>query len=240
MAALRDALDYQQRQATLAELIQHESALVERFALPAAAPLSDADLTLITEFSTWCNQRRVRALPSRPEVVGTFIQEIAHRGPEYVLSMVEAIGRMHMKLPSLSDPTVSRAVHFVLDQIIKTEPPRSWSKEDKLLFMSLPAQIRAVIARREQEREFGLRRKQNELAEEIKKLKQPQTKETDMSKKKQHELLGAFTDDKPGLRQVRIKDNAPGKDISRIVDSNADNHPGGGGKIDNPGSWNRK
>ena len=70
---------------------------------------------------------------------------------------------MHMKLPSLSDPTVSRAVHFVLDQIIKTEPPRSWSKEDKLLFMSLPAQIRAVIARREQERESGLRRKQNEL-----------------------------------------------------------------------------
>ena len=77
----------------VAELIQHESAMVERFALPAAAPLSDADLTLITEFSTWCNQRRVRALPSRPEVVGTFIQEIAHRGPEYVLSMVEAIGR---------------------------------------------------------------------------------------------------------------------------------------------------
>ena len=98
MAALRDALDYQQRQATLAELIQHQSALVERFALPAAAPLSDADLTLITEFSTWCYQRRVRALPSRPEVIATFIQEIAHRGPEDFLSMVEAIRRMHMKL----------------------------------------------------------------------------------------------------------------------------------------------
>ena len=44
--------------------------------------------------------------------------------------------------------------------------------------MSLQAQIRALIARREQERESELRRKQNELAEEIKKLKQPQTKET--------------------------------------------------------------
>jgi hypothetical protein len=107
----------------------------------------------------------------------------------------------------------------------------------------LPPSIKAVLGKREQEREAGLRRAQNKLADELKKLTQtlPTEKEvTDMSKKKNHEVLGAFTDDKPGLRQVRIKDNTPGKDISRIVDSNADNHPGGGGKIDNPGSWNRK
>ena len=175
MAALRDALDYQARQQTLAELIQHELDMVARFTLPAAAPLSDADLKLITEFSTWCQQRRVRALPSRPEIVATFLKELAHRGPDYVLSMVEAIGRNHMKHPSLSDPTVSRAVHFVLNEIIKTEPPRSWPKAEKLLFAALPAQIKAVIAKREIERESGLRKKQTAMDLEIKKLQQRPT-----------------------------------------------------------------
>ena len=51
------------------------------------------------------------------------------------------------------------------------EPPRSWKKEDKEFFLTLPLHAQEIIARREQEREIGLRRKQNELAEAIKEAK---------------------------------------------------------------------
>src|SRR5262245_16492927 len=54
------------------------------------------------------------------------------------------------------------------------EAPRSWTKEDKTLFASLPPEIAAAVAKREQNRETVLRRSQNETAElrnELKRLK---------------------------------------------------------------------
>ena len=45
------------------------------------------------------------------------------------------------------------------------EPPRSWSKEDKELFLTLPPETQARIADREQRREVEIRRGQNDTAE---------------------------------------------------------------------------
>jgi hypothetical protein len=71
---------------------------------------------------------------------------------------------------------MTHAVANVLSVVIKAEPPRSWPAREKLLFTALPGPLREIIARREKERETGLRRQQNKLAEEIKKL-QPQPTE---------------------------------------------------------------
>jgi hypothetical protein len=171
MAALAAELQRADRQRQLAEYQKNETAMAERLALPAADPLTDAEWELLTPWVNWCAQRRVRNLPARPEVVASFISELAHREPEYVASMVAAIGRMHTVHAALADPTASRAVTFVLNQsVTPVEPPRSWPKAEKELFGSLPPQIKTIIAKREIEREAGLRRKQNELAEQIKKI----------------------------------------------------------------------
>jgi hypothetical protein len=51
-----------------------------------------------------------------------------------------------------------------LESVTNIEPPRSWRAEEKELFLTLPADIKAVVSRREQQREKELRRLQNETA----------------------------------------------------------------------------
>ena len=50
------------------------------------------------------------------------------------------------------------------------EPPRSWTKEDKELFTSLPRETQERIAERERSRESDFLRRQNEAAEKLKGL----------------------------------------------------------------------
>jgi hypothetical protein len=217
---------------TLAEIIQHESEMAERLALPNPEPLTADELALIDLWQTWCTQRKVRVPPARPEVVATYVKELQHRGPEFVLSTVQAIGRLHTSLPSLADPCASRAVQFVLDQIIApVDPPRSWTKDEKLEFASLPRKTQATVARREREREAGLRRSQNALAEELKKLQtQTSTKETTTMAKKQGWKSGEGSyskSDDLNLRRVPdpsqpMSHQKKGTDKSRIVENNVD------------------
>jgi len=192
MAALAAELQRADRQRQLAEYQKNETAMAERLAVPPAEPLSDDEWELLTPWVNWCAQRGVRHLPARPEVVASFISEVAHRGPEYVASMVAAIGRMHTVHAALADPTASRAVQFVLNQsVTPVEPPRSWPKAEKALFQQLPGAIKAIIAKRETEREAGFRRKQNELAEQIKKLTQTEKKETNGNDETKGQSSGA-------------------------------------------------
>lgn len=47
-------------------------------------------------------------------------------------------------------------------------PPPSWSRDDLTLFFSLPPEVQAVIARRERERDIGVRRRLDAIAKETK------------------------------------------------------------------------
>jgi hypothetical protein len=64
----------------------------------------------------------------------------------------------------------SFAVRSVLAHRLTIEFPRSWSKEDRELAASLPPEIRAILFKREDQRDTALRRAQNALAEEKKQL----------------------------------------------------------------------
>ena len=48
------------------------------------------------------------------------------------------------------------------------EPPRSWTKDEKERFQSLPRETQEYLATREQERDREFRRSQNEAAEKLK------------------------------------------------------------------------
>lgn len=52
------------------------------------------------------------------------------------------------------------------DDLPPIEPPRSWPKEDKDFFATLPRQAQDRIAQREQERDRAFNQRQNELAEQ--------------------------------------------------------------------------
>jgi hypothetical protein len=57
-----------------------------------------------------------------------------------------------------------------------------------------------------------------------------------MAKKKWNEVLGAFTDDKPGITRIKVPGDTPGRDISKTLD---ENQSGGSGSLTRPPNWNK-
>jgi hypothetical protein len=122
-------------------------------------------------FERWCSDKSVRRLPAKPWVVAAFIldQTANGRDAQGCLALLAAIAEIH-DVHSLSDPTSSGFVRTALESIIKSEPPRSWPKEDRASWATLPPDIRQAISRREEQRDLALRRAQNNLADERKRL----------------------------------------------------------------------
>ena len=129
-------------------------------------------------FEGWCAEKSVRRLPAKSWTVAAFIlDQNAHgRDPQGCIALLAAIAEVH-DAHSLSNPTATSVVNQVLDQIVKVDPPRSWPAADKAEFARLPPTIREIIARRENDRDRELRRKQTEFAE----LKKRLTAEADNS-----------------------------------------------------------
>ena len=88
---------------------------------------------------------------------------------EQIVSVVNAADVAH-QFHGLSSPLHTQIVRAALDTILKAEPPRSWSKDEKAEWALLPPAIREIVARRESERDISIRRKQNAIAEERKRL----------------------------------------------------------------------
>jgi hypothetical protein len=57
-----------------------------------------------------------------------------------------------------------------IDEASAIDPPRSWPKEYKLRFKSLPYDLKSFLARHDAQREKALRRAQNETAVARKKM----------------------------------------------------------------------
>jgi hypothetical protein len=81
---------------------------------------------------------------------------------------LEAIEAMHFAA-ALGNPVATPIVRTTT-AASTIEAPRSWTKDEKLLFTGLPPEIQTVIVRRENDRERVMRRAQNELAELKKRL----------------------------------------------------------------------
>jgi hypothetical protein len=134
-------------------------------------PLATDELGRLGRFLAWAKEKCVRACPARPSVVAAYVlQEHGLGTPaQQILAILESIVAFHDH-HSAPNPAATAVVRHALGEAIHIEPPRSWPKEDKVLFATLPPDIRDVIARREQAREIELRRKQNEVAELRKRL----------------------------------------------------------------------
>ena len=144
------------------EMDANEAALASCF--PRPPELSSEAQQRVMPFVQWCEVQRVRALPARPTSVAAFVcwQQDQHVPRQVIVETLSAIEALHIAA-SVGNPVVAPVVSATLGSTV--EPPRSWKKEDKEFFATLPLHAQEIVARREQERETNLRRGQNELAE---------------------------------------------------------------------------
>src|SRR3984893_1406905 len=80
----------------------------------------------------------------------------------------QAADRAPQETEAPAEPTESQAEPA--EQLPPIEPPRSWTKDEKERFTTLPRETQAYLAEREQERDREIRRTQNEAAEKLKGL----------------------------------------------------------------------
>jgi hypothetical protein len=156
----------------IAALDAGETAL-QSIAPSALVELRADDLELLRPWLAWCKEKSVRHAPAKPHVVAAFIIDQGN------VDVLAAIDRLHQKF-GLSTPVMTAIVGAAIERVIPIKLPRSWPKEDCALVATLPAQVRHRIETREQERDAGLRRKHNELAELRKQLKQQITTEKEI------------------------------------------------------------
>ena len=162
-ASLSDAIDA----AKTREQIQKWDAGEARLKLDVPRPALAKDvLERLDIFGKWAASKSVRRCPAKPHVVAAFCIEQHQMGApaQVILSLLAAIEALH-DFHGLSNPVRVAAVRAVLEQIVKADPPRSWPKEDKVLFAQQDPEIRQVIARRESERDRELRRIQSKAAD---------------------------------------------------------------------------
>jgi hypothetical protein len=174
MATLLTEIQKAKLREQLALLDAGEKALATELAL--VLPAVQSELTpeqreLFQIFAAWCDQKACRKCPAKPWALAAFIidQEKLGVPAERILATIQAIEAAHDQ-HGLANPTATAVVRAAMDRILTVDPPRSWPKEDKAAFAMLPAGIREAISRRELQRDRDLRRRQNELAEEKKRL----------------------------------------------------------------------
>jgi hypothetical protein len=123
-------------------------------------------------WTAWAKEKCVRACPARPSSVAAFVVHEHGLGTpaQQIISLLEAIAAFHDHY-GVANPIATSIVRLALDEIvIHIDAPRAWSNSDRLEFALLPPDIRKIVARREEQRDTALRKKQNELAELKKRL----------------------------------------------------------------------
>jgi hypothetical protein len=140
--------------------VTHEKRIQDALQLERP-PLGAAERKLLEPFQAWCGSRGVRPLPATPATVAAYIQSL----PEGQISAaLDAIQAAHDYI-GVSSPVGSHSVRTVLaHRLTIFSAPRSWRRDEQLLWDQLPPEIKRTITRREADRDTALRNKQNELA----------------------------------------------------------------------------
>jgi hypothetical protein len=167
--ALVDELQRAKAREEIAKLDAGERRVAAQLGIDPTKPSSELPAALRSElaaYQTWCAKNSCRHLPTKSYVLAQFLKEAAQLGvPWGKLTLVVAAVRVQHDRYFFADPTNSQIVLQTIEQIAPSpEPPRSWPAADKAEFARLPADIREIIARRENDRDRELRRKQSEFA----------------------------------------------------------------------------
>jgi hypothetical protein len=136
--------------ATLQEQELRELALRTTVAAHLDLPPVEGDRSGWPLFKTWCEARDIAPYPARPAAVAFFIIENGALGVDELSRIVKSISLVH---ENVADPTATGAVPAALNRVAPIEPPRSWPKDFKVRFQTLPYEIQMYLAPHERERE---------------------------------------------------------------------------------------
>ena len=128
-----------------------------------------------TLFQNWCALNNVQPAPMAPHLVARFVADIAPLGIDKVWPAVQEVSRLHYTV-GLADPTLGHPVATLVSEIGAVEPPRSWDKEHKARFKSLPYDLQLYLAAKEAQREVTVRRvfsERDRLKDELMAIKEP-------------------------------------------------------------------
>jgi hypothetical protein len=152
---------------TLAEQIelahqQNEKRIASEVGIPKLEQDTEA-LMLLRHWVEWAKQRGVRYMPCAPASAAAFIRAESAVGvpAERIVRTLEAIQAMHDNA-GLANPIATAPVRAELSRILKLDGPRSWSRSERLLLATVPAEVRAVIERRSKADSDLIRKLQNE------------------------------------------------------------------------------
>jgi hypothetical protein len=150
--------------------------LAKRIQLPARELSADI-CTRLDAFNKWAISKQARRCPAKPATVALWVLESADLGvpPQQILAQLDAIEQLHDKW-SLSNPVRTAIVRAALETIIKIDPPRGWSRAERVEFASLSPDIREIIVNKERLRDRAIRHAQNEAAEAKKRHSDAETK----------------------------------------------------------------
>jgi len=157
----------------IAALDKGEKAVAESHGDLLIAPeLQPGDVELLKPWIAWCRDKSARSVPAKVWCVAAYVLDRHKQGiaESQIFDELGALKRLHDKW-RLPNPVMTAIVSAAIERITQTRPPRSWPKEDKALFATLPAQIRHRIAMREDQRDKELRRLQTEYDLKLKELK---------------------------------------------------------------------
>jgi hypothetical protein len=146
----------------------------KRIAAEINAPKQKLDdteaLLILRQFAEWCRSRGVKWLPATPSTCAAWMhfQRVNHIAPETITKAIEAIQIAHDQ-QGFANPIATAAVRAELGRILDIKPPRTWKKEEHLVFNSLPIEVREIIKRHADLDSLALRRLQNRVAELAKK-----------------------------------------------------------------------
>ncbi len=145
----------------------HSSQLQASLGVSPPRPTED-QLALWARFEQHAAHRCVRPFPAFPALVADFLNTL----PDDALGQAsDAIQAIHDSVGA-PNPVASFGVRAILERRLRTECPRSWTKEDRIAFAAVPPEIRATLLRRESERDTALRRAQNKAAAASKQQKE--------------------------------------------------------------------
>lgn len=124
-------------------------------------------------FANWCALNGVQPVPMPPHIVARFVADIAPFGIHKVWEAVQEVSRAHHTI-GLADPTLAPAVTTIVSEIANVTPPRSWNKDWKQRFRTLPYDVQVYIDQREYDREGTISRafsERDKARSELEKLK---------------------------------------------------------------------
>jgi hypothetical protein len=155
-------------QSHINEVAQHEADLAARVYKNIGRP-TVTDAVVPAVFQEFCAKWKVPCLPARPTTCAGFAIQYRGLDAAELVEIMAGISRAH-QAANFADPTASFECNVVLARFVKIEPPRSWTKEDRVEFLALPATVQKIVLRREEERDAGQQRALQKLADERKLL----------------------------------------------------------------------